>query len=66
MLVFDEIYVRGPKLVYKHIQVGKVWPKSPRTNQGSLRKDLSFEPKLPKSSLTYEGQPTPHRWSDAP
>ena len=45
VFVFDEVDMRGPKIVYRHIRVGNVLENIFRTNQGSLRKDPSEEAK---------------------
>lgn len=54
VFVLDEMDVVGPKLVYEHVWVANAVKTSPRTIQGSLRKDPRWWPGLPKTAQTTE------------
>ena len=59
MFIFGESHVRGPKIVYDYIWVGNFQKTSPRTIQGSLRKDQKLVPKTAKDSPPTDGNRRP-------
>ena len=57
MFVLDEIYVRGPKLVYEHMRVGKVCENIPKDHPWALEEGPF------KSAQAVKNQPNLRRQS---
>ena len=71
VFVLDKIDMGGTKIVYDHIRYGNVCGKTPRTIQGSLRKDSCWWSNLPKAVPPTDGKrrlvasSTPHSWRES-
>ena len=66
VLVFDEVYMRGSKIISDHIQVGYVWEKIPKDQPRVLEEGPFTRAKAVKTSPTYGWQSTTNRLFNTP
>ena len=66
MFVLDEIYVRGPKLIYEHMRVGNSRENIPKDHPRVLEERPKLVAKTAQGNLTYESQSTASGLVDGP